>query len=62
MPTDESCGSKAGLSGVQMTIGVPPIPTISGIIGERRCDRFETEHRHALPRNVETGHMQTPMI
>ena len=45
-------GSGAGLNGVQMTTGVPPIPTISAMTGERRRDRSKTEHHPALQRNV----------
>lgn len=51
-------GQGRGLSGVQMAIGAPRIPTVSVISGERRRDRSETDGQPALQRSVGQGQKQ----
>lgn len=54
-PAQFRSGSWAGFSGVQLTTGVPPLPTVNGTTVERRRDGSETDRHAALPRNVEEG-------
>lgn len=55
---DGGCGSGAGLSVLSTTTGMPPIPTVGAVIGERRRDRSETGRHPALQQNDEEGHFQ----
>ena len=49
------CEPTAGLSGAQMTVALPPIPTAGAMTVDRRRDGFKTDRHTAPPRNVEKG-------